>query len=349
MTDRAEAVRPDQAGIRRNVGVGMRDVARTAGVSTQTVSRVLNGHPYIRDETRTRVLEAMATLGYRVNNAARSLGTQRTKTIGVIAADATLYGPSVAIAAVEAAARAEGRWIATTYADADDEGSVLAALEHLRDQGVDGVIVIAAHSRISEVIANRAGGLPITVLHGDTGALAQRQAAAAVVDHLTSLGHVRLARVGGPVDWLEEQSRSAGFEEALAAAGASCEMRLHGDWSAASGAAAGARLAERVRAADGPTAVVVANDQMALGVIAALRERGHAVPEDVSVAGFDDAPDSAYYQPALTTVRVDVAAEAHRCVLGIVEWGAPVGTDSGDVAGASPVLIERASTARRSS
>jgi DNA-binding LacI/PurR family transcriptional regulator len=327
-----------------NVGarVGMRDVARAAGVSTQTVSRVLNGHPYIREETRDKVLEAMTSLGYRVNNAARALGTQRTKTIGVIAADATLYGPSVAIAAVEAAARAEGRWIATTYADADDEESVLAAFEHLRAQGVDGVIVIGAHSRIREAIDQRVDGFPVAVLHGDHGSLAQRRAAATIVGYLTTLGHRRIARIGGPADWLEEAARSAGFDDALTG-GAVCSVRLNGDWSAASGAAAGERLARLIGTADGPTAIVAANDQMALGAIAALTGRGHRVPEDVSVAGFDDGPDSAFYRPSLTTVRVDITAEAKRCVAAITAPTRPAEAAAAGVA--APLLVVRESTA----
>ncbi|MFD1713286.1 LacI family DNA-binding transcriptional regulator [Amnibacterium flavum] len=346
MTDRVEPA-PEPSGARRAAGVGMRDVARAAGVSTQTVSRVLNGHPHIRDETRERVLEVMGVLGYRVNNAARALGTQQTKTIGVIAADATLYGPSVGIAAVEAAARAEGRWIATTYADADDEESVLAALDHLRGQGVDGIVLIAAHSRTRDVIDRRSDDLPVSVLHGDLGALAQREAAAAVVDHLVGLGHRRLARVGGPSDWLEEEARSAGFEAALIN-GVSCVLHLHGDWSAASGAVAGIELAAAVRAPGGPTAIVVANDQMALGVIASLRQEGIEVPRDVSVAGFDDAPDAAFYLPSLTTVRLDVAAEARRCVLQIVEGDVVRESQPPAVNGGPPVLVERASTARPS-
>lgn len=136
---------------------GMREVAQRAGVSTQTVSRVLNGHPHIREETRARVSEAIAALDYRVNNAARTLGTARTRTLGVIASDPTLYGPAAGIAALESAARAHRRRISTAYANAEDAASVAAALAHVHAQGVDGIILVGAHGRTLEVPAQTPG------------------------------------------------------------------------------------------------------------------------------------------------------------------------------------------------
>jgi DNA-binding LacI/PurR family transcriptional regulator len=318
--------------------VGVREVAALAGVSAQTVSRVLNEHPGIRDQTRGRVLDAMATLGYRVNNAARALGTSRTRTLGVIASDATLYGPSVGIAALEAAARGAGRWIATAYADAADAASVTRALEHLLAQGVDGVILVAPHARTADVVAAHAPGLPVAALHSGEGVTRQAEGAGLVVAHLAALGHRCVARLGGPADWLEEAARAEGFDLAVARLGLRPGPRWHGDWTAHAGAARADDVVAALRAADGPTAVVVANDQMALGLMAGLRERGVAVPGDVSIAGFDDNPDASYYAPALTTVRLDVAGEAHRCVAEVL------GEDAGPVA--PPALAERASTAR---
>lgn len=316
--------------------VGVRDVAARAGVSSQTVSRVLNNHPHIRAETRQRVLDAMADLGYRVNNAARSLGTATTRTLGVIASDAALYGPAVGIAALETAARTAGRWIVTAYADAADEASVTAAAEHLLAQGVDGVVVVAPHVRTLDALASL--GLPAAELHGDPGAARQREGAAAAVRHLLELGHTRIAHLSGPVQWREAAAREAGVQEALAEAGLAPRARWEGDWSAAAGAHAAAEVAAALRAPDGPTAVVVANDQMALGLMAGLADRGLSVPGDVSVTGFDDNPDAAYYRPALTTVRVDIVGEARRCiaeVLGLDAPGAP----------AAPILVARESTA----
>ncbi|MGK3951568.1 LacI family DNA-binding transcriptional regulator [Microbacterium sp. I2] len=317
--------------------VGVRDVARAAGVSTQTVSRVINEQPNIRPETRDRVLAAIAALGYRVNNAARSLGTRTTRTLGVIASDATLYGPAVGIAALETAAREAGRWIATAYADASSEASVREAADRLLGQGVDGLIVLAPHATTLAALLNARLGVAITALHADAGAVRQQDGAALAVGHLVSLGHRRIARVVGPDDWLEARWRDAGGARALAAAGLAPGVRWSGDWTAASGADLAADVADAVRTADGPTAIAAANDQMALGLIAGLRAAGLDVPGDVSIAGFDDNPDAAFYRPALTTVGLDLAGEARRAVAAVL------GVEGADPR--PPVLVVRASTA----
>jgi len=318
--------------------IGVREVAARAGVSTQTVSRVINAHPHIRDETRARVQTAMSELGYRVNNAARSLGTSTTRTLGVIASDATLYGPSVGIAALEAAARAVDRWIATAYADAADEASVVAAVDHLIGQGIDGLVVLAPHSRTLDVVRAAVPRIPVAALHSGAGAERQAEGSAAAVDHLVALGHRRIARLAGPADWLEASARDRGVGAALARHGLAPGPRWEGDWSAAAGAALAGEIADAVRADGGPTAIVVANDQMALGLIAGLDAAGLDVPGSVSVAGFDDNPDAAYYRPALTTVRLDLPGEARRAVaeaLGMPEPPQPE----------PPRLVARASTA----
>jgi DNA-binding LacI/PurR family transcriptional regulator len=318
------------------VRVGVREVARAAGVSTQTVSRVLNEHPNIRPETRDRVLQAIADLGYRVNNAARTLGTRTTRTLGVIASDATLYGPAVGIAALEAAARDAGRWIATAYADASDEASVGDAADRLLGQGVDGLIVLAPHAATLMALTGAHPGVAIAALHTGAGAEQQEAGAALAISHLIELGHRRIGRVAGPEEWLEARSREAGMRRALEGAGLGIEPHWSGDWTAAAGAALARQVAAAVRAG-GPTAVAVANDQMALGLIAGLREAGVDVPGDVSIVGFDDNPDAAYYRPALTTVGLDLAGEARRAVATVLGAGAP--------GPAAPRLVVRASTA----
>lgn len=320
--------------------IGVRDVARAAGVSAQTVSRVINEHPHIRPETRARVLAAMARLDYRVNNAARALGTRTTRTLGVIASDATLYGPAVGIAALDAAARAAGRWIATAYADAADEASVLDAARRLQAQGVDGIVVLAPHARTFEALAAAQPGLALEAMHAAAGADRQSDGAELAVAHLIGLGHRRIARLSGPADWLEAAARDAGADAALAHAGLAAGRRWTGDWSAGAGAGLAGEIAEEIRGAEGPTAVVVANDQMALGLIAGLRAEGIEVPRDVSIAGFDDNPDAGFYRPSLTTVRLDVAGEARRVVAAVVGEGTEA---SGP---AAPLLIVRESTAR---
>ncbi|KTS02858.1 MULTISPECIES: LacI family DNA-binding transcriptional regulator [Microbacterium] len=314
-------------GVRR---IGMRDVADAAGVSTQTVSRVLNDYPGIRDATRERVLAAVAALDYRVNNAARALGTSLTRTVGVVASDAVLHGPSAGIAALERAARARGRWISTAYTDSDDPADIDAAVRHLLDQGVDGIVLVAAHG----ATPLEGYDVPLVPLYGESG-IRQRDAAALVVDHLADLGHRRIVEVAGPADWREASARTAGVADAVARRGLTLVDRVEGDWSAASGSALADAVAGRI--ADGATAVAVANDQMALGLTAGLAARGLRVPADVSVTGFDDNPDAGFYSPPLTTVRLDVEGEAAEAVARVL----------GDepTAPARPVLVPRASTA----
>ena len=298
--------------------IGVREVAQAAGVSTQTVSRVINQHPNIRPETRDRVLHAISELGYRVNNAARTLGTRTTRTLGVIASDATLYGPAVGIAALEAAARDAGRWIATAYADASAEASVRNAADRLLGQGVDGLIVLAPHAATLPALTEAHPAVAVEALHTGVGAERQEQAAELAVAHLAGLGHRRIGLVVGPAEWLEARSREVGALRALAAAGLEPGARWAGDWTAEAGAALAPAIAAAVRGAGGPTAIAVANDQMALGLIAGLRAAGLDVPHDVSVTGFDDNPDAAFYRPALTTVGLDLAGEARRAVAAVL-------------------------------
>lgn len=318
--------------------VGMREVAARAGVSTQTVSRVLNEHPHIRPETRERVEQAMAELGYRINNAARALGTSTTRTIGVLASDSDLFGPAAGIAALEAAARAAGRWISTAYADGADPAAVADAVDHLLAQGVDGIVVVAPHTATVRRLGDGVQGVPLVVLQGGAGERSQVDGAALAVGHLAQLGHRRIGRVSGPAAWHEAGLRDRGMDEAVARHGLTAAGRWEGDWSAASGAALAAEIAAAVRAPDGPTAIAVANDQMALGLIAGLVDLGVRVPGDVSITGFDDNPDAGFYRPALTTVRLDIAGEARRCIGELV---APAST----VAAEPPALVVRNSTA----
>ncbi|KAA9090048.1 LacI family DNA-binding transcriptional regulator [Microbacterium radiodurans] len=324
--------------------VGVREVAAAAGVSTQTVSRVINDHPHIRPETRGRVLAAMASLGYRVNNAARALGTATTRTIGVLATDTDLFGPAAGIAALERAARSAGRWIATAYADGTDAASVTAASEHLLAQGVDGIVVVAPHMTALAALASAELGVPVSPLHAGGGAARQRDGAALAVDHLVDRGHRRIARLSGPAEWLEAVARDSGIDAALSRHGLTGAAQWRGDWSAASGAALAGEMTAALRAAEPPTAVVVANDQMALGLMAGLAATGVTVPDDVSVVGFDDNPDAAYYRPALTTVRLDIAGEARRCIAELVD---ATGEIPDTAVPGPPRLIERSSVRSR--
>ena len=320
----------------------MRDVAALAGVSRQTVSRVLNDHPEVAADTKERVLAAMAELGYRMNNAARALGTRRSRTLGVLASDALQYGPSRSIAAIEASARGAGYWVSAAFADAGDAGAVVAAVDHLISQGVEGIVVVAPHARTLEALDALRTGVPVVTLHsagrGARG-LSVDQAAGArlAVAALADAGHTRIAHLAGPADWLEAESRADGYAAELAARGLPIGPVIAGDWSAGSGYAAVPAL----RAA-GVTAVFAANDQMALGLLGGLQEAGLAVPRDLSIVGFDDVPDAAYYWPRLTTVRQDFDELARRAVAAVL--GA-ADTEASDLAPVAPELVVRDSIA----
>src|SRR5690606_9480942 len=328
--------------IERARTVGVRDVAARAGVSRQTVSRVLNDHPEVAPETRERVLAAMAELGYRVNNAARALGTRRTRTVGVLASNAEQQGPARTLAAIEASAREAGYWVSAAFAEAGEADAVVSAVEHLISQGVEGIVVVAPHARTLDALDALRIEVPIVTLHSSgRGArgLSVDQAAGArlAVGALADSGHTRIAHLAGPADWLEAESRGEGFAAEIAARGLRPGPVIEGDWSAASGYAAAAAIID-----SGVTGVFCANDQMALGLIGGLHEAGIRVPGDISIVGFDDIPDASYYWPQLTTVRQDFAELARRAVDAVIGGGVPAASALDPVA---PVLVPRASVA----
>ncbi|MGW2153834.1 LacI family DNA-binding transcriptional regulator [Nonomuraea sp. NPDC001699] len=283
------------------------DVAVLAGVSAMTVSRVLNAPDRVRAETRARVMAAVRELDYRPNQAARQLVTGRSGVLGVVSIDTTLYGPASTLYCIEQAARRAGYNVSIASLPSLSRRSMEEGVQRLRAQAVDGVIIVAPHESAADglrhlppempVVAVDAGDdIPVPVAKVDQQAGARR-----VTRHLLSLGHETVWHVAGPADWLDANGRIEGWRGVLEAAGRQAPDVLRGDWSARSGYQLGRRLAENPDV----TAVFVANDQMALGVLRALREAGRRVPEDVSVAGFDDIPESAYFWPPLTTVRQD--------------------------------------------
>lgn len=340
--------------------VGVRDVAALAGVSRQTVSRVLNDHPDVAADTKVRVLQAMGELGYRMNNAARALGTRRSRTIGILASDTLLYGPSRSIAAIEASARDVGYWVSAAFAESGDPDAVASAVEHLVAQGVEGIVVVTPHARTLQALEALHVRVPVLTLQSAGRAsrgLSVDQVAGArlAVAALADAGHTRIAHLAGPAHWLEAELRADGFAAEIAARGLEPGFVLEGDWTARSGYEAASVVMNA-----GVTAVFAANDQMALGLIGGLHEAGVAVPGDVSIVGFDDVPDAAFYWPQLTTVRQDFEELARRAVAALMRSadgdGVADGAGSGDGAGSAgsaasdlppvePVLIERRSIA----
>jgi len=285
----------------------MSDVARVAGVSHQTVSRVINDSRHVRAETRERVLSAMAQLGYQPNPVARALVTGRSQTLGVVSFDTTLYGPASTLFGIERAAHDAGYFIIVASLEALDRASVSEAVARLRRQGVDGILVIAPQEDAVDALLHTPADVPLVAVEaGPTGTVPvvevdQFAGAAAATRHLLDLGHRTVWHVAGPPDYLEAQARLRGWRETLAAAGADAPEPLIGDWSARAGYDLGRRLA----ADPAVSAIFVANDQMALGVLRAMHEAGRAIPREVSVVGFDDIPESPYFMPPLTTIRQD--------------------------------------------
>lgn len=303
----------DDAGGRRP---SIRDVARLAEVSHQTVSRVLNDHPSIRPETRARVVEVMAQLQYRPNRAARALATSRSQTIGILAAGSTNYGAASSIAAVETAARARGYWVSTANIDVKDPESIPAGIAHLMAQSVDGLVVIAPQVRVLRALAAEQLDVPYVTLQSTeldadhTLSVDQVAGARLATRHLIELGHRSIYHLAGPQDWIEAEARMRGFLAEMSASDIPTTAPILGDWTAEFGYYAGRELLG-VRDF---TAIFSSNDQMALGLLHAIRDEGLEVPRDVSIVGFDDIPEAAHFWPPLTTVRQDFAELGRRCV-----------------------------------
>lgn len=303
----------DDAGGRRP---SIRDVARLAEVSHQTVSRVLNDHPSIRPETRARVVEVMAQLQYRPNRAARALVTSRSQTIGILAAGSTNYGAASSIAAIETAARARGYWVSTANIDVKDPESIPAGIAHLMAQSVDGLVVIAPQVRVLRALAAEQLDVPYVTLQSTeldadhTLSVDQVAGARLATRHLIELGHRSIYHLAGPQDWIEAEARMRGFLAEMSASDIPTTAPILGDWTAEFGYYAGR---EMLGVRDF-TAIFSSNDQMALGLLHAIRDEGLEVPRDVSIVGFDDIPEAAHFWPPLTTVRQDFAELGRRCV-----------------------------------
>ena len=307
-----------QTGVRSRIGrrSGIMDVATAAGVSHITVSRVINNRASVRADTRERVLAAMRRLDYRPNHAARALVTGRSQTIGVICYNTALYGPAAALLGLEQAAREAGYFVTILGLKTLDAGSVEEAVDRLRQQAVSGLIVISPQAAVSSAFDRLPVDLPTIAIWGHRRsripvvAAGDEAGAGLATRHLLGLRHRTVWHVAGPAGRVGAEDRLKGWRAALREAGVPAPPVLRGDWSAESGYAAGKVLAAEAEV----TSVFVANDQMALGVLRAFNEVGRSVPRSVSVVGFDDIPEAAYYTPPLTTIRQDFNALGRKSV-----------------------------------
>lgn len=291
---------------KRRVAV-MADVAKVAGVSHQTVSRVLHESPLVRRETRERVLAAIRQLDYRPSSVAQALVTGRTRTLGVVSFDPAFHGPAATLLGIEEAAQEKGYGVIVANVKTINRESIMGAVARLRGHCADGVVIVAPQVATADGLSQLSSDVAL-VAAGSGGsdllpavAVDQHAGAALATQHLLDLGHRNVWHVAGPEDWLESQLRIDGWRATLKAAGIAPPPVLIGDWSPRSGY----QLGRRLLATPGVTAVFVANDQMALGLLRLVREMGLECPRDLSVVGFDDIPEAAFFVPPLTTVRQD--------------------------------------------
>ncbi|MCX7522248.1 LacI family DNA-binding transcriptional regulator [Microbacterium sp. STN6] len=297
-------------------GPSMGDVAAHAGVSTQTVSRVANGLQNVEQGTRERVLASMRTLGYRPNKAARALRLGRFRNIGVIMFTLSSFGNMRTLDAIAVAAARAGYSITLVPVEHTTQSDVSVALARLIEQAVDGVVIVIEAHIVDKADVELPPGLPVVVIDSaerddypviDTD---QMQGARLATQHLLDLGHDTVWHVAGPETSYSASRREQAWRDTLVQAGRQVPDAVRGDWSTASGYAAGLDLS-RVA---GVTAVFAGNDQMALGALRAFHERGIDVPGDISVVGFDDMAEADSFWPPLTTIHQDFDVVGRRSI-----------------------------------
>ncbi|MGN6741945.1 MAG: LacI family DNA-binding transcriptional regulator [Amnibacterium sp.] len=298
----------------------IRDVAEAAGVSYQTVSRVLNEHPKVHPDTAARVQAAIGELGYRPNRAARALVTKRTRTLGVLITARPLYGPFSSFLAIEQAARERGYAVTASPNASDDVADIAQAIDSLLAHGVEGIVAIAPQDRARDTIHRIGARVPVLTLQGapdevDGVPIDQRGGARLATRHLIELGHRRILHIPGPPGWAEAEERRRGYLEEMAAHGLEPLLAEPGDWTPEAGYVSGRTALARWDV----TAVFTANDEMAVGLLAAAAETGLKVPQDLSVVGFDDVPYARYLAPPLTTVEQDFNEIGRRAIDALID------------------------------
>ena len=321
-------------------------VARLAGVSHQTVSRVLNNEDTVRPQTRAKVEAAIRELRYRPSSVARALATRKTHTLGLVSTGNPLYGPASIALAFNGAAREAGYQVITaSMADADRE-EILQAVDVLLRQQVEAIVLIASDYSSIEAIDGLELDIPLVTAdssgHGSFPSVSIDQFGGAelATSYLADLGHRDILHLAGPERSLDARERERGWRSELARRGLVVHEPEHGDWTADSGRAIG----ERLSVAGFSSAIFVANDQMALGLLHALDDHGIAVPSAVSIVGFDDIPEAAHFSPPLTTIRQDFT-ELGRGIMGTVS-SVLDGRVVTDPVKTTPYVVERASAVR---
>lgn len=323
----------------------MVDVADLAQVSHQTVSRVINGTVGVRQETRTRVEEAILALNYRRNNAAATLASARSHIIGIVIWGGGEFGPANILNGLEQAILHSNYRLAISRIPEISATELKRAFDELLANAAEALIVVVPHVSVLDMV--RVAGINVPVLLVESypaaaGILSagvdNAQAARLATQHLLDLGHTTVQHLAGPSDWTQAAQRELGWRQAMQDAGRTAPKPWRGNWSARSGYEIGRELGQDKAS----TAVFVANDQMALGVLRALHDVGRRVPDDVSVVGFDDIPEAEFFLPALTTVHQPFA-ELGRRAMHVVQ-SALAGESSPSPDPVTPWLVVRTST-----
>ena len=311
----------------RRKRVTIKDVAQAAGVSTQTVSRVMNKFSYVSEETRQRVEAVVDQLGYHPSTLARSLSQQRSYTLGVVTYGLKYIGPSRTLNGVADKAEELGYMLLMKELDNLNPNRIDDVINSLLARQVDGIVWVAPeigdnHNWVEE----RMNNIPVPVLF-----LAMRprdgissvatdnyQGAVMATRHLLECGRRKIGHISGPLTWWEADERKRGWRDTLEAEGldASEQHCAEGTWSPSSGEQAFIHLTAAFPDMD---AIFVANDQMALGVFREVIRRGIRVPGQLAVIGFDNIPESAYFYPSLTTIYQDLQLLGGQAVQSIVE------------------------------
>jgi DNA-binding LacI/PurR family transcriptional regulator len=325
------------------------DVAARCGVSYQTVSRVVNGSPLVAEKTRGRVLKAIADLNYRPNLAARRLATRRSNLIGMIGSHMTHYGPAQVMVSIEETAKRQGYNLIFSGVENPDETALLAAIDDLCEQQVDGLVIGVRFDHWIAAVHKHCRGVPFVTV----GNRIDDDIPAVVVDefhgvrlatqHLLELGHQHISCISGPSDWPAAKERYRAWHTTIKKAGRQPGPHVQGNWSTQSGYEAATQLLRS--GTPDFTAIVACNDHMALGALRALHANRIRVPRQISIVGYDDLPESRFFEPPLTTVHHDFVAEGEYCVKTLLRM---INRDSIDTTlqVLSPELVVRESTTK---
>ncbi len=291
------------------------DVAREAKVSSQTVSRYFNGYKGIRPITREKVERAAAALNYRPNLTARLLTTNQSRRIGAFTHEISAIGGGSIIAGASRAASQAGYLLDIVSLDVKDERSIDRAILSIGQHELAGVVAFAPTDDLIRAFADAEFAVPVIIDSDDDDGMhdglrsTDGLSEAAVVRYLASLGHTSMGHLAGPEGWVSARNRLLGFERGLAEHRLQPTITIKGDWTAKSGWDASARFIK-----SDVTAIVVASDQMAFGLMRGLADQGISVPGDISVVGFDNLGESQYFSPSLTTLHQDFEGHGRSAV-----------------------------------